>query len=203
MFGGHPKQYVHSGYELTQVLVSEFSLPGWANGRPAPSATNDQYLDEILGSFQEGSNADAQSRGAETISYHPEYWAYIMRALADCALRMEAAENIDSAPWTARVSTYLKAWASGLNPWAMLGVAAILFEQGQIKFAKRALDVCTLFSRYWNSRPSKEVEFVLMSYTAIRVYVYKYSRSELRDAGEPRCIEKLSQDIEALKQKYC
>lgn len=202
MFGGDPKQYVQSGYELTQALIRELSLPGWTNGRPSHSPTNERYLDEMLEGFKEGSSEYARSKGSETVLYHPEYWAYIERFLTDCALRLEAVENADSEPWTVTVSTYLKAWASGLNPWAMLGVAALLFEQGQARFAKRTLAVCSLFPRYWNSRPTQEVEYTLLGYTTIRVYVYKYSGSDLKDAGETRCIEKLSKDIETVKQKY-
>jgi len=148
VFGGDPKQYVQSGYELTQHLVSQFSLQGWVNGRPSMSVTDERYLDEILDSFREGSNSEARRKGAESSSYHPEYWAYIERAMTDCALRMEAIENPDGEPWSVLVSTYLKAWASGLNPWAMLGVADILFGQGEVRLARRAIDVSALFPRY-------------------------------------------------------
>jgi len=63
VFGGDPKQYVQDGYELTQLLVHEFSLPGWVNGRPSTNATNEQYLDEMLDGFREGSRAEAQRKG--------------------------------------------------------------------------------------------------------------------------------------------
>ncbi|HUV70043.1 MAG TPA: hypothetical protein VMW15_10305 [Terracidiphilus sp.] len=200
-FGGDTKQYVQDGYELTQLLVNEFSLPGWVNGRPSTSATNEQYLDEMLDGFREGSRAEAVRKGAESLSYHPEYWAIIERALSDCALRMEAIENPNSEPWTAQASAYLKAWSSGLNPWARLGVAELLFEQGKTKLASRALQVCSLYPRYWNSRPSKEREFTLLSYLTIRDYIHRYSRSGLRDVGEPHFEESLSEEICTLKPK--
>ena len=202
VFGGDPKQYVQSGYELTQHLVSQFSLPGWVNGRPSMSVTDEKYLDEILDTFREESNAEARRKGGETLSYHPEYWAYIERAMTDCALRMEVIENPNGEPWRVLASIYLKAWATGLNPWAMLGVADLLNEQGETKLARRALDVSSLFARYWNSRPSKEMEFVLLSYVTIRVYVHRYDCSGLKDVGEPRFIEKLSEDIRTIKQTH-
>jgi hypothetical protein len=157
----------------------------------------------MLEGFQKGSNEYARSQGSETVLYHPEYWSYMERYLTDCALRLEAGENSDSEPWQERVSTYLKAWASGLNPWAMLSVACLLFEQGQTRLARNALNVCTLFPRYWRSRPSREVEYALLGYTTIRVYVGRYRRSGLNDVGEVRFLEKLSDDIAALRREYC
>jgi hypothetical protein len=166
------------------------------------SVTDERYLDEILDSFREGSNAEARRKGAESLSYHPEYWAYIERAMTDCALRMEAIENPNGEPWRVLVSTYLKAWAGGLNPWAMLGVADLLIEQGETRLAKRAIDASALFPRYWNSRPANEVNFILLSYLTIRSYVYRYSCSGLKDVGEPRFTEKLSEDIATIKQRH-
>jgi hypothetical protein len=72
MFGGDPKQYVHSGFELTHQLISEFSLTDWINGRPATSEVDQQYLDEMMDEFIESSNAEARRKGGETLSYSPE-----------------------------------------------------------------------------------------------------------------------------------
>ncbi|MGA2753603.1 MAG: hypothetical protein ABSE53_07530 [Terracidiphilus sp.] len=201
VFGGDPKQYVQSGFELTQLLVKQFSLPGWVNGHPSMSVTEEQYLDEILKSFQEGSLADARRQGGESLSYHPDYWAIIERSMTDCALRLEAIENPEGEPWRVLASTNLKAWASGLNPWAMLSVAEILIEQGETRYARRVIDTSAMFPRYWNSRPTNETNFILLSYVTLRSYAHHYDSSGLKDVGEPHFMRNLSADLSALRAK--
>jgi hypothetical protein len=159
-FSADPKQYVRDGFELTHTLIREFTLPGWSNGRPDVSDDNQRYLDEVFDAFTAGSNAEAKKKGAETIKYHPEYWPYVERAITDCALRREALTC--EGPWEIQLSTILKAWASGLNPWAMIDIAGLLFEHDHAKFAQQALKICSLFPRYWNSKPAREVEFTTL-----------------------------------------
>jgi hypothetical protein len=115
---------------------------------------------------------------------------------------MEAANEDDPQFWTVRLSTYLKAWASCLNPWVMLEAADLLYENNKLAEAKRAVNVCALFPRYWNSRSRQEIEYYLLAFATIRVYVPRYGRLDWKDMGELRAVEKLSEDIRRTKQKY-
>lgn len=197
-----PKYYVQSGYEVTQASVTRFALPGWRDGRPVMNATDEQYLDAILQDFREESNLRAQRKGAESESFHPEFWPHLERALADCALRMEARENPNGDSWKEILSLYLRCWASGLNPWALLSAAEILFQQKEHKFARRFADVCSYFPRYWNCQPENQTQFIILSYAMIRDYVPKYGLSDLRDAGTNAFSNELQQDIAELKRKH-
>jgi hypothetical protein len=52
------------------------------------------------------------------------------------------------ADWKLRVSTYLKAWACGLNPNCLIEMAEMLVKAGYKTEAKTALEVVLLFPTY-------------------------------------------------------
>jgi hypothetical protein len=202
MFGADPKRYVDSGFDLTHSLIREFSLPDWENGRPIINETDREYMDTVMTDFLESSNAEDQRKGRGKTTYSPEYWNYLQRAMTDCALRMEALDGADSEPWVTRLSTFLKAWASGLNPWAMLNVSILLHQNGHPDPARLALSACDLFPRYWNSRSQTEIQQMTLSYVMVRVYVYGYQKQNLMDVGEPGFLRKLADDVKDVREEF-
>lgn len=194
---GDSKQYVNQGCDLTHSLIQRFRLPEWDNRLPVTTETNRRYLDEMMDAFIESSKVEARKKGAESQLFSPEYWGYVERSLIDCALRFQAGENTDD--WHLQVTSCLKAWASGLNPWAMLMVADYLVMQGEKGFAKQAVKVCESFPRYWSTRPDMETHLQTTAYVMIRVYVPLYSRSGLQDVSEHRFLEKLATDIQSVR----
>jgi hypothetical protein len=197
----HPKQYVDSGFELTMDLIKELSLLDWSEGRPLLTVTNQASIDRTTKNFWEGSRRFAESRGSEEISYHPELWGHIERGLVDCALREEASEETDPNNWTARISTYLKAWASGLNPWAMTAVAEILLNQGKTQFALRAINTATRFPKYFNAKPQNEIDMIRVGYITIRVCIPRYEWEGQKDISQPDFEKRLLEKTVALREK--
>lgn len=202
LFDADPKQYVREGYALTQELVTRFSLPSWEGGRPQTNATDSRYLEVFLEEFTDGSNQSAKRRGGASEQFHPEFWAVIERAITDCALRIEAVDNPDSESWRGLLSLYLRAWSSGLNPWVMLSVSDILFQQKETSVAKRALNVCLLYPRYWKLQATEQVKMTALAYAMIRDYVPRYNRYELRDQGTDMFSNRLLADIEDVRLKH-
>lgn len=192
-----PKSYSDSGCDLTFSLVAELLLDDWPGRRPLLSPSNQQAINEFREQFQEGVNAYARSKGSETVDFHPEIQEYLDRAITETALRLQIKYQGSNEDWTANVSTYLKAWASGMNPWAMLGVAEILIEHGKFKRAKEALEVAGKFPKYYSLQPSKKVEFTMQSYVWIMTSTKDY-RSNPQNQAYPGYANYLKQDIEAL-----
>jgi hypothetical protein len=192
-----PKSYSDSGCDLTFSLVADLLLDDWPGRRPLLSPSNQQAIADFREQFQEGINAYAQSKGSETVEFHPEFREYLDRAITETALRLQVKYQGSTEDWTANISTYLKAWASGMNPWAMLGVAKILIERGKFKRAKEALEVAGKFPRYYSLQPSNKIEFTMQSYVWVMTGTNDY-RSNPENPAFPDYGTRLKHDIEVL-----
>lgn len=151
---GKANVYVDSGVLLSRELIRSLALPGWRVGPPLlPDYTLEEVsaIERNLSDFQETAN-DVIGVGAK---FHPEATDSIRRKCAAEAL-YELAEGQwrftphDELPknWKSIVSTYLKAWASDLNPLALLGMAKLLARAGRKDEARKSLQVPRLFPAY-------------------------------------------------------
>jgi len=145
------KPYVDGGMRLTHSLIQRLRLEGWENLLPVYSPGEIKIIEAELASFQR--MADKQMGGKA--AFHPEVIGEIQRPLIATALQNYAATNwrfTDKkelpADWKLRVSTYLKAWAGGLNPNCLIEMAEMLAMAGYKTEAKDALEVVLLFPTY-------------------------------------------------------
>jgi hypothetical protein len=153
LFGtGKPaKPYVDAGIRLSGNLIQGLRLEGWENLLPVYSQPEIEIMENELASFQR--MADHQMGGKAV--FHPEAIGEIQRPLIATALRDYAGRDwrfTDKqelpADWKLRVSTYLKAWAGGLNPNCVIEMAEMLAKAGYKSEAKAALEVVLLFPSY-------------------------------------------------------
>jgi hypothetical protein len=145
------KPYVDGGMRLTHNLIQNMRLEGWENLLPVYSPAEIEVIEAELASFQR--MADEQMGGKAV--FHPEAIGEIQRPLIATALQNYAARDwrfTDQkelpADWKLRVSTYLKAWAGGLNPNCLIEMAQMLVKVGYTTEAKAALEVVLLFPTY-------------------------------------------------------
>jgi hypothetical protein len=145
------KPYVDAGMRLTHSLIQSLRLEGWENLLPVYSPAEIKDIEAELASFQR--MADQQMGGKA--AFHPEVIGEIQRPLIATALQNYAATDWRftdmkelPADWKLRVSTYLKAWAGGLNPNCLIEMAEMLAKAGYKTEAKDALAVVLLFPTY-------------------------------------------------------
>ena len=145
------KPYVDAGMRLTHGLIQNLRLEGWENMLPVYSPGEIEVIERELASFQH--IADDKMGGKAV--FHPELIGQIQRPLIADALRKYAARDWRftnkkelPADWKLRVSTFLKAWAGGLNPNCLLEMAEMLAMAGYKTEAKDALEVVLLFPTY-------------------------------------------------------
>jgi len=145
------KPYVDAGKRLTYNLIQSMRLEGWENLLPVYSPEEIEVMEAGLASFQH--MADEQMGGKAM--FQPEFVGEIQRPLLADALQNYAARNwrfTDKqelpTDWKLRVSTYLKAWAGGLNPDCLIDMAQMLVKAGYKTEAKAALEVVLLFPTY-------------------------------------------------------
>jgi len=136
---------------LTYNLIQSLRLDGWDNLLPVYTPEEMRTIESELSKFQEIANDVV---GGEA-RFHPEVVGPITRmqtaqALEDLAGRDWKFTDKSELPedWKARVSTYLKAWASNLNPSALREMADMLVKAGYKTEAKQALEVILLFPTY-------------------------------------------------------
>lgn len=161
LFGGQ-KSYADAGFALIIKLTASFNLPGWKDGLPDYTPAEIEAIARNIDSFQEMANKEAGGK----VKFHPEIIPKLHGMLAADAL-IELAEmkfdeicaaagsitaildgrhNISN--FKERLSTLLKAWASNLNPKAMLEVGRILVDAGHVSEAKDAFRVILMFPSY-------------------------------------------------------
>lgn len=186
-------QYVDSGHKLIQMIVERISLSDWADGRPKLTETEQRFLDETLQSFWEGSNASARRQGGEKLSYHPEFWEYIERALQEFALRECGCSQTRDGNWQSGVSAYLKAWLSGLNPRVLLEIAQVLRKHEVADLATIAVDTASLFPAYQAARPYDKFDFTKMGYITAKACAPRHTMQ--KDVSDPDFIKELKEEI--------
>lgn len=146
-----PQPYVDAGMRLLHSLIQSLRLEGWENLVPVYSPAEIEVIEAELTSFQQIANEEIGG----TAVFHPEIIGDIQRPLIATALQSFAgrdwrfAEQKElPADWRLRVSTYLKAWAGGLNPNCLIEMAEMLVKAGYKTEAKTALEVVLLFPSY-------------------------------------------------------
>jgi len=146
-----PQPYVDAGMRLLHNLIQSLRLEGWENLLPVYSPAEIEIIEAELASFQQMANEQV---GGSAV-FHPEITREIQRPLIATALQSFAARDWRftgqkelPADWKLRVSRYLKAWATGLNPNCLIEMAEMLVKAGHKTEAKTALEVVLLFPSY-------------------------------------------------------
>ena len=146
-----PKPYVDAGVQLMHKLIQSLNLDGWQNLLPVYSREEIGAIDSGMSNFQNIAN---DVLGGEA-RFHPEAIELIQRQQIAQALEDLAGEGwrfTDKSElpkdWKGRVSTYLKAWASRLNPICLTEIADILTRAGYKTEARDVLEVVLLFPTY-------------------------------------------------------
>jgi hypothetical protein len=145
------KPYVDAGMRLTHSLIQSLRLDGWERLLPVYSKGEIEVIETALASFQHM----ADERMGGKAAFHPELIGEIQRPLIAEALQNYAGKDWRftrkkelPADWKLCVSSYLKAWAGGLNPNCLIEMAEMLAMAGYKTEAKDALEVVLLFPTY-------------------------------------------------------
>lgn len=142
------KVYTDQGVLLTKRLIDLLELRDWKGGLPIYRYEETRAIDREMGDFQ--LMADKEIGGKA--GFHPDAVQVVLRisaaqGLADLAdqdwLVLDEADNlkVDHFPsdWKDRISTYLKAWASGLDPDVLIHLSQLLILAGYKGEAKDIL----------------------------------------------------------------
>jgi hypothetical protein len=142
--------YVDAGLALTLKFCREWKLPGWKDGLPEYTTEELKAIELEASRFQ--AIADNQMGGSAV--FHPEIEGDLRRSLAGTALGdyasdqamgvcswLDDEEEEDRPDWRPVVSTFLKAWASKLDPMTMISLGDFLSRVGQKDAAKEAYKV--------------------------------------------------------------
>ncbi|MBN2324120.1 MAG: hypothetical protein JXQ30_10330 [Spirochaetes bacterium] len=172
------KPYVDAGMALLYKLMVSFNLSGLKDGLPSYTRPEMEAIDRRLSSFQKMAN-DEMGGNAR---FHPEIVQDLQRTLAAEAL-LELAGNewkfSDETPkdWKEYVATYLKAWAVGLNPMALLELGDFLARVGYRSEARETFQVVLLFTTYADTyyRGQRKAELVES--------IVESAKESLRDLG--------------------
>ncbi len=147
------KPYVDGGMRLLANLVQSLGLDDWPNYLPNYTAAEQEAIVSQLNEFQKIANEEI---GGQAL-FHPEVVGPIQRTQIAVALKDLAGEDwifTDKSEvpkdWKLRVSTYLKAWAAGLDPVCLSEMADLLARAGHRTEARDALEVVLLFPTYAN-----------------------------------------------------
>ena len=145
------KPYVDGGMRLLHRLITSLRLNGWENLLPVYTPREIEVIEQKLAQFQSAANDVAGG----PVVFHPEAVAPIQRsqtaqALADLAGEGWRFSDKSELPkdWAARVSTYLKAWACGLDPNCLQQIGEMLAQAGCKTEAREAFEVVLLFPTY-------------------------------------------------------
>jgi hypothetical protein len=153
--------YVQAGINLTHWLVGSLGLKGWE--RDSRGLLVPTYAPPEVRAIQtrlSGLQSMADDLAAGEARYRPEvanevqrwFIAEALHDLAGCSWKYDgrpASEKTRlSEDWRERISTYLKAWACGLDPRVLLDMAALLANAGYKGEAGQALQVVLLSPSY-------------------------------------------------------
>jgi hypothetical protein len=153
----HTEPYVDAGIVLIQELVTSLSLGGWKDLMPSYTPDEVDAIQQELDSFQR--IADDVIGGVAKA--HPHTATLTQRMCAAHALQELAYSQWfweDELPsnWKECVSTYLKAWASQMDPGVLMQLADLLVRAGYRGEAKRAYQVVLLFPTYADTYFAKQ-----------------------------------------------
>ncbi|MBI3853309.1 MAG: hypothetical protein HY298_23930 [Verrucomicrobia bacterium] len=151
LFGRQECQpYVDAGTALTFKLPRSLNLPDWNDGLPNYTQEEIAAIDRRLSQFQQMANSELGSEA----KFHPDAAPKLQRMLAGEALAglardkfMFQSEDIPT-DWKPLASTFLKAWASRLDPSTLLELGDMLAKVGCKNEAKEVLQVVLLFPSY-------------------------------------------------------
>ncbi|MGA3175979.1 MAG: hypothetical protein ABSE19_01380 [Candidatus Acidiferrum sp.] len=145
------KPYVDAGMRLTQKLITSLRLGGWENHLPVYSP---EEIEVIKRQLEESQRQFNEAAGG-TVLFHPEAVETLQRMQTAQALEGLAGEgwlysDRSELPkdWATRVSTFLKAFACGLNPSCLQQVGELLVQAGYKTEAREAFEVVLLFPTY-------------------------------------------------------
>jgi hypothetical protein len=151
LFGkGKSQPYVDAGVALTFKLPRSLKLSDWNNGLPNYTPEEIAAIDRRLSQFQQTANSEL---GGEA-KFHPDTIPELQRMLTGEALSEFARDKLMfqsegiPADWKPLASTLLKAWASRLDPLALLELGDLLVKVGCKNEAKEVLQVVLLFPTY-------------------------------------------------------
>ncbi len=146
------KRYPDAGMTLTLKLIGTLGLKDWQNGLPSYTPEEIDAIDREITNFQSLANEEIGGKAV----FHPDAVDGISRHLAATALEGMAGRGwrwSEELPenWKKVCSTYLKAWASKMNPSLLLDMAGLLAKAGYEGEAREALQVVLLFPSYANA----------------------------------------------------
>jgi hypothetical protein len=154
LFGqGKGQPYVDAGVALTFKLSRSLNLPEWNDGLPDYTPEEIAAIQRRLSQFQNTANREL---GGEA-KFHPDAAPQLQRMLAGEALDELARDKLMFQSqdilldWKPIASTFLKAWASRLDPLSLLGLGDLLAKAGRKDEAKEVLRVVLLFPAYANT----------------------------------------------------
>jgi hypothetical protein len=167
LFGkGKSQPYVDAGTALTFTLCRSLNLPDWNNGLPDYTPEEIAAIDRELSRFQHIADSELGGKAA----FHPDVAPKLVRLWAGEALAEFARAQLfqsDETPkdWKPIASTFLKAWASRLDPRTLLELADLLTKVGCKNEANQVLQVVLLFPTYaetlWGKRDDELVRIIV------------------------------------------
>ncbi len=151
IFGKEKGQpYVDAGTALTFKLPRSLNLPDWNDGLPNYTQEEIAAIDRRLSQFQQMANCELRGE----VKFHPDLVPELQRRLAGEALAEFARNKLilqsEDTPtdWRPLASTFLKAWASRLDPFTLLELGDLLAKVGYKSEAREVLQVVLLFPTY-------------------------------------------------------
>jgi len=151
LFGKEKSQpYVAAGTALAFKLPRSLNLPDWNDGLPNYTQEEIAAIDRRLSQFQQMANCELRGE----VKFHPDLVPELQRRLAGEALaefaRNKLIRQSEDTPtdWRPLASTFLKAWASRLDPLTLLELADLLAKVGYKSEARDVLHVVLLFPTY-------------------------------------------------------
>jgi hypothetical protein len=140
------RRYPDAGVALTYKLISALNLTGWKDGIPEFTLLESEAIQSELSNFHQMANSET---GGEVV-FHPNVVDEIQRKSGADALKALADDEwkfSDTLPsaWREIVSTYLKAWAMGLNPIVLIELSDLLALASYKLEAKEAAEIVVNF----------------------------------------------------------
>ncbi len=154
MFGLQKQQvhpYVEAGMQLLRSIPDAIGLGEWQSGPPCYTSAEASAIERNLSGFQHTADEMMDDKAL----FHPEAIEEFQRRFTAEALEELAGDDWKfsdktSLPedWRKRISTYLKAWLTGLSPTVLLDMAEILAKAGYVEEARRVYRVVLLFPSF-------------------------------------------------------
>ncbi|MFH1595162.1 MAG: hypothetical protein ABIG94_02155 [Pseudomonadota bacterium] len=146
------KPYVDAGMAVMHKLITKFNLLDWKDLLPSYTDEEIEAINKRWSRFQRMAN----NVGGGDVKFHPEILPDLKRMLVGEALAELAGDSwkfSDQLPtnWKECISTYLKAWASYLDPLSLLDLGELLTRAGYLIEAKEVFQVVLLFPTYANT----------------------------------------------------